>query len=240
MKRPNRLACAVHTHTPNVGYEECGENHFLCPLQPPPGFLLDRETSLLLGLQAPPSSRFKFPCFTDGFAFSQEPTGPPAHSFPQSHSSQTHLHFFLPKRQTWMDDIKGLPGPSALCWVDHWGALGSLRKGGQRNVAVSDSFPWGHLGMALTAGSPMLGSRGPPLSPSQTASVGWAVSFQPTTGHRSTASRCNTNVCARAPLLSCVQLFCNPIDCSNTNTANVLHFETFHAIASNFYYFVLL
>ena len=160
MKRPNRLACAVHTHTHNVGYEECGENHFSCPLQPPPGFLLDRETSLLLGLQAPPSSRFKFPCFTDGFAFSQEPTGPPAHSFPQSHSSQTHLHFFLPKRQTWMDDIKGLPGPSALCWVDHWGALGSLRKGGQRNVAVSDSFPWGHLDLAgsLSSWKPLLSS----------------------------------------------------------------------------------
>lgn len=134
-----KQACLCYTHT----YTQCRIwgmwwKTFFVSSAPGPWVPPRQGNVLFLGLQAPPSSRFKVPGFIDGFAFCPRAHWSyGCHLFPQSRSSHTHLHFFLPKRQTWMDGINSLPGPSALCWVDQWGALGSLREGGQGKVAVS-------------------------------------------------------------------------------------------------------
>ena len=158
-KTKQTCLCCTHTYTQcriwGMWWKPFFVSFTAAPWVPP------RQRNIFaFGLASPTLLQVQVSLFYWWVRVLQEPTGPPAHSFPQSHSSQTHLHFFLPKRQTWMDDIKGLPGPSALCWVDHWGALGSLRKGGQRNVAVSDSFPWGHLDLAgsLSSWKPLLSS----------------------------------------------------------------------------------
>lgn len=152
----------LHTHIHNVGYEECGETYFSCPLQLTTGLLLEREMSLFaFFFQGPPSSMFMFICFIDEFPFSSELTSHIAAICLSRPILFTHIFTLLSVQET---DLNGwyqwppLPFGSLLSRP-----VGSARedKGGRRvksRECISDSFPWGHLCLAgsLSSWKPLL------------------------------------------------------------------------------------
>lgn len=155
-----KLACVIHTHIHNVGYEECGEKHFSCPSQLAPGFLLDREMSLLSGLRAPRSPGSSSLVLLVGSPSPQSPLVPQLPIVPSGPLLPRTSSLFSAQEA----DLNGWhqrpPWPFGSLLSRPGGALGSLREGGQGNVAVSDSFPWGHLDLpgSLSSWKPLLSS----------------------------------------------------------------------------------
>lgn len=131
----------LHTHIHNVGYEECGETYFSCPLQLTIGLLLEREMSLFaFFFQGPPSSMFMFICFIDEFPFSSELTNHIAAICLSRPILFTHNFTLLSVQET---DLNGwhqwppLPFGSLLSRP-----VGSSREEGREESEVKGMYLW--------------------------------------------------------------------------------------------------